>query len=152
MISLWNEKEVDVGQMLRKNNLPISTLLLCTDETSGENRQGRAYCRLFHKCVHFLDLGELLLKADTMFDRAGFPQAYQQCASFTKKERHRAVYSPQLYFTESDLQKQKGKISTEYIIIRSRRKSGWQGTYIDCRGEPSDFISEMELLEYMTRG
>lgn len=149
MISLQPAREVCDGRMTRKNNLPVSTLLICTDETKEKNRQGRAYCRLFRECVYFWDLGELLLKADKMFDEVGYPQAYQQSASFAKKGAHPAVYIPDLYFSETEFQKKQGKISTEYVIIKSRRKSGWQGTYINCKGEPVDFISEMELLRYM---
>lgn len=136
--------------MTDRNNLPVSTLRICIDEKRDGNKEGRAYCRLFPKCIHFKDLAELLLKADKMFDKAGVPQAYQQSSSFAKKKKGQTVYTPDIYFTEIQLQQKQGKISTEYIVVRSRCKSGWQGIYIDHVGRFFEFISEMELLKYMT--
>lgn len=38
-------------------------------------------------------------------------------------------------------------IYTEHTIVKCRYKPGWRGTYADCRGRPSDFIREIELLK-----
>lgn len=133
--------------MRNRSDLPVSTLLVCTDEINGDNRAGRTYCRLFPKAVHFRDLGELLVKADFMFDKAGYPQAYQESGSFVSHELRSIVYDPKLYFTSEELWENQGKISTEYIIVRSRRRSGWQGVYIDSLGRSSEFISEIDLLK-----
>lgn len=138
--------------MVKDYDFPAATLRICIDDEKKENKKGRVYCRLFQECLYFEDLGQLLVKADRMFDEVGFPQAYHRSGSFTFQKNSKIICSPNLYLTEKELQQKKGEVSTVYIIIRSRRRSGWQGTYIDCRGEPSDFISEMELLEYMIRG
>ena len=144
-------KEVLYVTMRKGRELPVSTLWICTDEINGDNRAGRAYCRLFPESICFRDLGELLVRADIMFDRAGYPQAYQESGSFVSDNIRGAVYTPELYFTNKELQDKQGKISTEYIIVKSRRRSGWQGTYIDNHEKQSDFISEIELLKKISR-
>ena len=146
---LWNRKGGQNGFMKKRSDLPVSTLYICTDEIHGENRAGRAYCRLFPEVIPFRDLGELLVKADLMFDKAGYPQAYQESRSFVSSDIRCVVYTPKLYFGDQELWEKQGKISTEYIIVRSRRRSGWQGVYIDSMGNTSEFISEIGLLKQL---
>lgn len=151
MIFLWKAKEVLHEGMREMDYIPVSTLWICTDEITGENRAGRAYCKLFSDCIYFHDLWELLLKADEKFDEAGHPQAFQQSGSFRKKKPYgAAVYSPRLYLTDEEIRDKRGNISTACVIVKSRRRSGWQGIYIDSRGRPVNFISEMELLRCMS--
>lgn len=136
--------------MRERGNFPVSTIKICTDELKGTDRSGRAYCRLFEECIYFRNQAELLLKADKLFDEAGYPQAFQRSRSFGRARPRETIYIPRLYFDETYLQQQEGKAATEYVIVHSRRQSGWQGTYIDSRGRPSDFISEIELLKCMS--
>lgn len=136
--------------MKEKDNFPVSTIKICTDELNGTDRSGRAYCRLFEECIYFRDQAELLLKADKLFDEAGYPQAYYRSRSFGRARPRETIYIPRLHFDEAYLKQQEGKAATEYVIVLSRRQSGWQGTYIDSRGRPSDFISEIELLKCMS--
>lgn len=147
---LWIEKGGQNGFMRKRSDLPVSTLYICTDERNGENRAGRAYCRLFPSAIKFRDLGELLVKADLMFDKAGYPQAYQESRSFASDEIRSVVYNPELHFSDEELREKQGRISTEYIIVSSRRRSGWQGIYIDSQGNDSEFISEIELLQQIS--
>ena len=136
--------------MRERNKLPVSTIKVCTDESGDAGRSGRAYCRLFEECIYFRDQAELLLKADRLFDKAGFPQAFQQSRSFGRARSPETIYIPRIYFDETYLHQQEGKVSTEYVIVQSRMRSGWQGIYIDRKGETADFISEIELLKYMS--
>lgn len=133
------------------HNLPSSTLRVCTDRNTGHNKMGRAYCKLFPQCIQFQDLGELLLKADELFDEAGHPQAFCQGGTFYKPRLKGANANPKLYWTEEGLEEKKGEVSTSHIIVYSRRRAGWQGIYLDCRGRPKSFESEIELLKHMSR-
>lgn len=147
-------KEVLYVTMRNRHELPVSTLWICTDEIDGDNRAGRVYCRLFPDGICFRDLGELLVIADIMFDRAGYPQAYQENRSFVSDNIRGAVYIPELYFTNEELQEKQGKILTEYIIVKSRRRSGWQditqANAIPAESVYTDTISDESGIHYMT--
>lgn len=133
--------------------IPASTLWICMDQITEENSRGRAYCKLFEDCICFADLAEFLLEADRRFDQAGYPQAFQQKQSFGGFRKNKVtggVRNPRLYLTDQELKSKQGSISTACIVVESRRHSGWQGIYIDSRGKPVRFTSEIELLRKMS--
>lgn len=130
---------------------PMNMARLCIDRYEGD-LSGRVYSKQQKRPLTFSGYGEMLLRMDDMFDRSGYPQAFQERRSFRqepkKKEQHRLQRPLKEYLNDSEMQKQKGIIRTLDVVVQSRRRSGWQGLLMDPeRTRTVPFRSEMELLD-----
>lgn len=130
--------------------LRVNTLRLCID-SYGCDIQGRFYSRMSGSAVSFESCGELLLRADMLFDESGYPQPFQEKRSFTKeKKRCKYCASPRELCSEEEILKQKGEFCTMDVTVWSRRRAGWQGSILYPDGTfISGFQNEMELLQKM---
>ena len=60
---------------------PVNGLRICVD-AGGEDVTGRVYTPLLEDGMAFAGLQEMFLKADRIFDKAGYPEAMQQKRTF----------------------------------------------------------------------
>lgn len=128
----------------------MNTARICIDQHQ-ETSSGRVYSKLWPTPLIFSGLGEMLLGMDQLFDKCGYPQAFNESRSFLdhpKRSRHLKMPEPQL--KDEEMGRQRGKCHTFDLVIQSRRMSGWQGILMDPdRTKIVHFDSEMELLNNM---
>ena len=128
---------------------PVNGIRICVDEYDEQDLSGRIYSKLLPHPLFFRNCGELLLKADSMFDETGYPQAFQCKRTFSEgKALGNYCVRPVLFLSDSDIFHQEGKRSTFDVIVRTRQHAGWQGCIrsVSDNEEMKEFRSELEML------
>ncbi len=126
---------------------PMNMVRLCIDGY-GEDLSGRVYSKLMFAPLPFAGCGALLLKVDALFDKVGYPQAFQVRRTFLGRPKLKGAGVPHQMMEDAELEKQSGNCGTFDIIVQSRQQSGWQGILMDPgRTSVKKFRSEMELLD-----
>ncbi len=125
---------------------PVNAIRVCIDEHGGEIK-GRIYSKMSEVPLLFKDCSEMLLRSDRLFDDCGYPQSYQEKREFRKSENTVRYSRPQTYLSDEDILSQEGKYRTIDILVKSRRRAGWQGAILGDNGEIlEEFESELGLL------
>ncbi len=127
----------------------MNALRVCIDEENGDLK-GRIYSKMSAKPLRFYNCTEMFLVADQLFDECGYPQTFQEKRSF-QNERSAGHYArPKVRLEDKEVMKQSGICRTVDVLVRSRRRAGWQGV-LSCGDAqpPMEFQSEMELLKYL---
>lgn len=114
-----------------------------------EDISGRLYSPLSTEEITFGGVGELLLKMDKLFDKVGYPQAFQNKRSFDGVQDIGNAYRgiPKVLRTGEDIMAQVGEYSTYDVEVTSRRNTSWQGVIYTAEGvRKGEFNGEVELL------
>lgn len=142
------------GEKSQKGNaapkkFPLNCLHVCVD-SCGEDLAGRVYCKMSREGLPFRNMGELLLRADILFDEKGYPQSFQEKRCFEGRpawnNRHEA---PKPFLTDEEVLRQRGAYWTFDILVYSRRKASWQGALLNPGRPGQSFESAKELLELL---
>lgn len=137
---------------MREFNQNNSSLRFCVDAACDERISGRVFSRRFTRAVAFSDLTDLILQLDKVFDRQGFPQAFQRGRTFLRSETDADYIAddPACGISEESVLAQRGGVLTFDITVVSRRNTNWQGTvcWVDS-GEQQEFSGVMELLRLL---
>lgn len=130
-----------------RGRIPLNFLRICVDRC-GEDLSGRVYCRMSREGLPFRNLGELLLRADLLFDEKDYPQSFQEKRSFAEQPlRYSRRGMPKAFLTDQEILNRQGAYCTLDVLVYSRRQASWQGILIR-RGMPGkSFRSEKELME-----
>ena len=76
-----------------RQDYPANGFRICVD-TEEQDMAGRIYSLLAPEVINYSGWNELFLKMDAIFDRVGYPQAFQEKRSFTGGIRAaRSAYS-----------------------------------------------------------
>lgn len=143
------------GQTGRRNReghaapkkFPLNCLHICVDRCSGD-LAGRIYCRMSKEGLPFGNTGELLLRADALFDEKGYPQSFQEKRSFEGHSTWQSRYgAPEPSLTDEEVLSQHGVYWTFDILVYSRRRASWQGALLNPGRPGRSFESAKELLE-----
>ena len=126
---------------------PMNMIRLCIDRC-GDDLSGRVYSKMLLVPIPFSGYCGLLLKMDAVFDRIGYPQAFQVRRTFLKPAKLRgSIVIPDKLMDDEEMEKQKGDFWTFDVVVQSRKQSGWQGILMNPgRTSVKKFRSEMELL------
>lgn len=127
---------------------PVNAFRLCVDFVR-EDIGGHIFSPLQAEKITFSGLGEALVKMDELFDKFGYPQAFQDKRSFQEEKNRQNLYkgTPGREQDTDFIVKQKGKKGTFDIVVRTRQNTSWQGTlYADSGEILMEFDGEMELL------
>lgn len=125
---------------------PANAVRVCVDQ-SGADFSGRIYNRMSEEPLVFGNCSEMLLRTDDLFDRCGYPQSFQQKRSFVLSEERQNRYArPQVRMENEEILKQRGAFRTFDIVVRSRRRAGWQGSLKALDGETTEYVSAIQLL------
>lgn len=126
---------------------PANMIRLCIDGYDDDIK-GRIYSKMNQEPVEFDNCCEMLMKADEIFERIGYPQAYCKSRSFgteTAKDYYNLPGEP--LTKDEDLQRQEGQLCTLDVLIRSRRQASWQGIIKTVQDSlTQEFYCGMELL------
>lgn len=125
---------------------PPNMIRLCIDQYDDDIK-GRMYSKMDAEPLKFENCCEMLLKADAMFDQYGYPQSFFDKKNFIEGRETGHYVSPRQLQSDEVLNRQKGKLCTMDVLIRSRRQASWQGIIKKIDGSPpQEFQSGMELL------
>ena len=137
---------------MREFNQNNSTLRFCVDTICDGTIRGRVFSRRFTRAVPFSDLITLILWLDKVFDRQGFPQAFQRSRTFLHNETDLDCIAddPTGGVTGEYVLSQRGNVLTFDVTVISRRNTNWQGTvlWLDS-GEQCEFSGIIELLRLL---
>lgn len=131
-----------------KNNYPLNAFRICVDRI-GDDVEGRAYSPLKKDAVEFVGMGNLLVQMDELFDRVGYPQAFQDKRSFGMDKEGMNLYKgiPQGQLDAENIIGQSGRQKTMDVMVVSRKNTSWQGELYDADGDfLQNFNGEIELL------
>ncbi len=110
------------------NSIPFNMIRLCIDSYNGYKITGKAYNSTISECIDFMDIYEVILRMDRVFDHNGNPLSSQIRRSFHQED---TVYpyqnKPSTLVSYEELAKHKGKIAAFDIVVKGRRNSTWQG-------------------------
>lgn len=139
--------------MNRSAVFPMNMMRLCIDGYR-DDLSGRVYSKMMLVPLPFSGCGEIFLIMDKLFDRVGYPQAFQTRRTFFRpKKPEGSIHMPDQVMEDEEIDRQSGSFRTFDIIVQSRRQSGWQGILMDPeRTYIKEFRSEMELLEQICQG
>ena len=131
---------------------PMNMIRLCVDRY-GEDLSGRAYNKMMLVPLLFAGYSGLLLEMDDLFEKIGYPQAFQARRSFHSLGKLKgSIHIPSRVMDDEEMEKQSGSRRTFDIVVQSRRQSSWQGILMDPgRTSVKKFHSEMELLKCICR-
>jgi len=127
---------------------PPNAFRICVD-LIGVDIEGRIYSPLSSDVIKFVSVGEILVKMDELFDRCGYPQAFQDKRSFDADKGRHNLYKglPKAQQNVDGILSQKGEEITFDMIVKSRQNTSWQGALYDSEGNVlKEFNGEVELL------
>lgn len=130
------------------NYYPLNAFRICADRID-EDVAGRVFSPLRLECIAFRGMGELLVKMDELFDKVGYPQAFQDKRSFDKDRERVNLYRgiPEGELKPTDIVDKCGIVKTYDVIVNSRKNTSWQGTVYNADGTfVADFNGEIALL------
>lgn len=134
-----------------KKIFPPNAFRVCVDDLK-DDIAGRIYSPLETEAILFVSIGELLVKMDELFDRYGYPQAFQDKRSFDSGKEQGNLYRglPKTEHEDEKILCQSGREGTFDIIVKSRQNTSWQGALYDKEGILlKEFNGEVELLAGM---
>ena len=136
-----------------KKYYPPNAFRICIDAIQ-EDIEGRIYSPLLAEEIPFVSVGEILVKMDELFDRFGYPQAFQDKRSFDSDRDSVNLYRglPKTEQETGRILTQSGKLQTLDMIVKSRQNTSWQGALYDVEGVLlSEFDGEVELLSTLIK-
>lgn len=132
---------------------PANAFRICIDKIELDI-SGRIYSPLSSEPIPFVSMSEIFVKMDELFDRCGYPQAFQDKRSFDTGKERKNVYRglPEVWRETENILTQCGRKRTFDVIVKSRQNTSWQGNLYDGDGNcAADFNGEVELLSSMIK-
>lgn len=129
---------------------PMGAIRVCIDSYGkGGDIKGRIFSRMAKGALPFGNLGEMLLQADELFDRCGYPQSFQEKRDFGGAKSKVSYARPKPVLSDGEIRREAGECRTVDILVKSRRKTGWQGCVMEEGMPVWEFQSEMGLLRHL---
>lgn len=133
-----------------RQDYPANGFRICVD-TEEQDMAGRIYSLLVPEVITYSGWNELFLKMDAVFDRVGYPQAFQEKRSFTGGTKAASYQgSPKLLQPHEAVTHERGLLWTVDVVVISRRDASWQGIVYDLdRQELGQFDGELGLMKIL---
>ena len=128
---------------------PLNAFRICAD-VIGDDVEGRVFSPLKAESIPFRGMGELLVKMDELFDKVGYPQAFQDKRSFDEGKESGNLYRgiPASQRTAPEILDKSGRCNTFDVLVQSRKNTSWQGEVYDAKGEfLGGYDGEIALLD-----
>lgn len=132
---------------------PLNGLRVCIDSMSDGEITGYFYSPLDGEAHEAHGFEDFVLKADHLFDKYGYPQAFVNGRSFGESIPNGNHYHgmPVAVRTDEEILSHRGKFATCDIVVESRRSATWQGIVGDSYGKVLDrfecVLDIMKILE-----
>ncbi|SFB02867.1 hypothetical protein SAMN05216249_10762 [Acetitomaculum ruminis DSM 5522] len=133
-----------------KNSYPLNGIRLCIDLEDNVNCKGRAYSPLRAEPLIFNDMNGFFVEMDKVFDKAGYPQAFQEKRTFDGKTIPQGSFKNEKEAKIDDefIEIQYGEQKTFDVIVDTRYNTSWQGKVLDTEGKMvGSFDGELELYK-----
>lgn len=139
--------------MIQRRIGRVAPNILCICVDGAEN--GVRY-RLYHcyaaEPVCFSEVGELLLRADGIFDETRYPQASTESRTFGRKQEEKtprtAARERIKLMSENEVTNQRGDKATFVVHVQYRQNATWQGSVVWAeKNKTQRFRSALELLK-----
>ena len=129
------------------NRYPVNSFRLCIDGVNGDV-YGEIHSPVKREPIPFYGTWDVLLKMDELFDRIGYPQAFQMRRTFgIQKIENLYKGIPEPVLNSRQVRRFKGKIGTYDIRVDSRRDSSWQGVVLNIDHDlVGSFQGDMDLV------
>lgn len=127
---------------------PPNAFRICADKIDNDIT-GRVFSPLHADSIPFIGMGELLVKMDELFDKVGYPQAFQDKRSFGSDKERSNLYKgiPEKQLKPIEIISQTGDCKTYDVIVNTRKNTSWQGSVYEDDGTfLGDFDGEIALL------
>lgn len=127
---------------------PLNAFRICADRIDSDIA-GRVFSPLHAGSISFNGMGELLVKMDALFDKVGYPQAFQDKRSFDSGRERSNLYKgiPDGELKPAEIITQSGNVKTYDVVVNTRKNASWQGTVYGENGSSlGDFNGEIALL------
>lgn len=117
----------------------------------GEPMQGEIHTPLQQETIPFHGVEDILLKMDTVFNRVGYPQAFQERRSFVKQADTNHYHGiPEAHLDSATMRSFLGDVRTVDVVVDSRRDSSWQGSVFLADGDYcGSFDGDIALMELL---
>jgi len=101
--------------------------------------------------IDFNDVGDLLLKIETVLDTQDFPRAFQRKRTFGEPQQtvRRDEEQQVIFMSIDEVTAAKGEISTFELRVNARQNASWQGRLDFLDGEQKQFMSALELIHIL---
>lgn len=132
-------------------SMPFNMLHLCIDQYKDYQISGTVYTTSTDKGIKFMDINEIILYMDEIFNKNGNPLSSSQKRSFTKNETvSRYQNKPPVLCSYDEIMAFQGKILTIDIVIKARRNSSWQGI-IFYQNQVIVFSTILEMIKNIVK-
>lgn len=126
-------------------------LCLCAD-SAGIGETYRLYHCYAREPAKFSEIGELLLKADEIFDETQYPQASTESRTFDRRQEkitpRPAARERIKLMSENEVTSQRGDKATFVVHVQYRQNATWQGSVVWAeKNKTQRFRSALELLK-----
>ena len=135
--------------MDNKKSFPLNGLRVCIDSMENGEMSGAFYTPMDGETHFATGFEDFVLKADRLFDKYGYPQAYMTGRSFQEGTDTGNHYHglPEAVRDYEEISGFRGKVATCDIIVESRRKATWQGFVKDVQGNTlGNFECMLEII------
>lgn len=134
----------------KKRKYPSNGFRICVDGRENDIR-GKVFSPLEERTITFSGFNELMLAMDEIFDKNGYPQAFQEKRTFTDKKGSAPYHGvPEVSPEAALIYEKEGTLFTVDVIVESRRNTSWQGyVYLTDNTKLGDFQGEIELLQIL---
>lgn len=136
-------------RMAEKKIYPPNGFRVCVDSRE-DDISGLVYSPLKECPISYTGFNELMLKMDQVFDKSGYPQAFQVKRSFLQSKKNPAPYHgvPKVSSETLQIFEKAGKLFTVDVVVKTRRNTSWQGNVYSTDGTKlGSFESDIELLQ-----
>lgn len=130
---------------------PANAMRVCVEQIKQQRILGQVYCPQLDEPISFIDMCDLVLQMEDVFDKRGYPLAFQQKRTFRKSEPRRLktlVVAPDTVNARiAAYQSIQGGVATFIVYVTSRQNATWQGhiDWLDA-GERTFFQSALEFI------
>lgn len=141
-------EQVMKEKILHSMNISLPNLMnICVDDAAEGEISGRLYHCYAQEPVLFRNVIELLMEAESLFDRIGYPQASTRSRSFGDSEPAMRKTAVQKVVSQKDIIQYTGKLATLVTGVRFRQNSTWQGEFV--RGETGECFQFLNTLSFV---
>ncbi|MEJ8736728.1 hypothetical protein WKT02_04630 [Erysipelotrichaceae bacterium HCN-30851] len=133
------------------NSIPFNIIRLCIDTFNEYEITGTAYNNTTTSPISFLDINDLFLKFDMIFNKNGNPLASKTIRSF-KNENNQYPYQnkPKTYCLYQALQEHKGKTADFDVVVVSRNNNTWQGSLF-YKNQEYPYTTILDLIKIIIK-
>lgn len=136
--------------MVTPNINPVSPniICICIDKIYDGNGSGKFYHCYSKEPVYFIDICNLVIEIDNLFDSINFPQASTKLREFWKNNNENVGKELEKHMTPKEVTEQKGSHATFVVHVQYRQNSTWQGNVVWAdKNVTKNFRSALELIK-----